>query len=241
MPSVSCVSLSRNLAKAANNPSRARKCIGYWYLSSVFKEIKPTISLNNISLISILQKFSLKIHAFSSDSLASYAIPVRRAGALPAASFRPHLPVAALAVRLMVPAAGPRARAGSPGRPPARISRTPWPTPTTPRSPSKSAWPRASIGPTRERLYVIKGLTFDGVDVYTKGKILKKEEVEVFLCPHLIEKKHRRLRCFPARSVENLRWCGSWKPVGWQTGYRLRTSHTTSAAHVARVFSTMTP
>jgi len=31
-----------------------------------------------------------------------------------------------------------------------------------------------------ERLYVIKGLTFDGVDVYTKGKILKKEGVEVF-------------------------------------------------------------
>lgn len=31
-----------------------------------------------------------------------------------------------------------------------------------------------------ERLYVIKGLTFDGVDVYTKGKILKREGVEVF-------------------------------------------------------------
>jgi len=31
-----------------------------------------------------------------------------------------------------------------------------------------------------EKLYVIKGLTFDGVDVYTKGKILKKETVEVF-------------------------------------------------------------
>ena len=31
-----------------------------------------------------------------------------------------------------------------------------------------------------ERLYVIKGLTFDGVDVYAKGKILKKEGVEVF-------------------------------------------------------------
>ena len=31
-----------------------------------------------------------------------------------------------------------------------------------------------------ERLYVIKGLTFDGVDIYTKGKILKKEGVEVF-------------------------------------------------------------
>ncbi len=31
-----------------------------------------------------------------------------------------------------------------------------------------------------ERLYVIKGLTFDGMDVYTKGKILKKEGVEIF-------------------------------------------------------------
>jgi hypothetical protein len=31
-----------------------------------------------------------------------------------------------------------------------------------------------------ERLYVIKGLTFDGMDVYTKGKILKHEGVEVF-------------------------------------------------------------
>lgn len=31
-----------------------------------------------------------------------------------------------------------------------------------------------------ERLYVIKGLTFDGFDVYTKGKILTKEGVEVF-------------------------------------------------------------
>ena len=31
-----------------------------------------------------------------------------------------------------------------------------------------------------ERLYVIKGLTFDGLDVYTKGKILTKEGVDVF-------------------------------------------------------------
>ena len=37
--------------------------------------------------------------------------------------------------------------------------------------------PRAGKG---ERLYVIKGLTFDGMDVYTKGKILKSEGVEVF-------------------------------------------------------------
>jgi len=31
-----------------------------------------------------------------------------------------------------------------------------------------------------ERLYVIKGLTFDGLEIYTKGKILKKEGIEVF-------------------------------------------------------------
>jgi hypothetical protein len=31
-----------------------------------------------------------------------------------------------------------------------------------------------------ERLYVIKGLTFDGLDIYTKGKILTKEGEEVF-------------------------------------------------------------
>ena len=32
----------------------------------------------------------------------------------------------------------------------------------------------------RERLYVIKGLTFDGLAVYTKGKILKKEGIDIF-------------------------------------------------------------
>jgi len=31
-----------------------------------------------------------------------------------------------------------------------------------------------------ERLYVIKGLTFDGLDIYTKGKIVTKEGVDVF-------------------------------------------------------------
>ena len=31
-----------------------------------------------------------------------------------------------------------------------------------------------------ERLYVVKGLTFDGLDVYTKGKILTKQGVDVF-------------------------------------------------------------
>lgn len=31
-----------------------------------------------------------------------------------------------------------------------------------------------------EKLYIIKGLTFDGFDVYTKGKILTQEGVDVF-------------------------------------------------------------
>jgi hypothetical protein len=31
-----------------------------------------------------------------------------------------------------------------------------------------------------ERLYVIKGLTFDGLAIYTKGKILTKAGVDVF-------------------------------------------------------------
>lgn len=31
-----------------------------------------------------------------------------------------------------------------------------------------------------EKLYVIKGLTFDGIDVYTKGKMLKKGRVDIF-------------------------------------------------------------
>ena len=31
-----------------------------------------------------------------------------------------------------------------------------------------------------ERLYVIKGLTFDGLDIYTKGKFLRKGGVDVF-------------------------------------------------------------
>lgn len=32
----------------------------------------------------------------------------------------------------------------------------------------------------RERLYVIKGLTFDGLAIYTKGKILQYGQREVF-------------------------------------------------------------
>lgn len=31
-----------------------------------------------------------------------------------------------------------------------------------------------------ERLYVIKGLTFDGLDVYTKGKIVARTGIDVF-------------------------------------------------------------
>ena len=31
-----------------------------------------------------------------------------------------------------------------------------------------------------EKLYVIKGLTFDGIEIYTKGKILKKGKIDVF-------------------------------------------------------------
>ena len=32
----------------------------------------------------------------------------------------------------------------------------------------------------RERLYVIKGLTFEGLDIYTKGKILHAKGVDIF-------------------------------------------------------------
>lgn len=31
-----------------------------------------------------------------------------------------------------------------------------------------------------EKLYVIKGLTFDGLDIYTKGKVLTNKGVDVF-------------------------------------------------------------
>src|SRR5574337_1090378 len=47
--------------------------------------------------------WTLKIFAFSSSLHASYAVPVRRASALPAASFRFHLAVDTLAVRLTIP------------------------------------------------------------------------------------------------------------------------------------------
>lgn len=50
---------------------------------------------------------TLEIIASLSSMTASYAILVHQASALPAASFRPHLAMAALAVRLMVPPDGP--------------------------------------------------------------------------------------------------------------------------------------
>jgi hypothetical protein len=31
-----------------------------------------------------------------------------------------------------------------------------------------------------ERLYIIKGLTFDGMEIYTKGKILRREGSDIF-------------------------------------------------------------
>src|SRR5216684_1984113 len=49
---------------------------------------------------------TLKIIAFSSSLHASYAIPVRRASALPAASFRFHLTMDTLAVQLTIPPVG---------------------------------------------------------------------------------------------------------------------------------------
>jgi hypothetical protein len=32
----------------------------------------------------------------------------------------------------------------------------------------------------RERLYIIKGMTFEGMNIYTKGKIITKERMDVF-------------------------------------------------------------
>src|SRR6266498_468034 len=50
--------------------------------------------------------WTLKIYASSSSLHASYAIPVRRASVLPAASFRSHLAMDTLAVRLTIPPVG---------------------------------------------------------------------------------------------------------------------------------------
>ena len=50
--------------------------------------------------------WTLKIFAFSSDVHASYVPPVRQASVSPSASFRFHLTVDTLAVRLMIPPAG---------------------------------------------------------------------------------------------------------------------------------------
>ena len=49
---------------------------------------------------------TLKVLAFSSDRHALYVVPVRRASVLPAASFRFHLAMDTLAVRLMLPPVG---------------------------------------------------------------------------------------------------------------------------------------
>jgi hypothetical protein len=49
---------------------------------------------------------TLKIMAFSSGCHASYTIPVRQGRALPAASFRFHLAMDTLAVRLTIPPIG---------------------------------------------------------------------------------------------------------------------------------------
>jgi hypothetical protein len=32
----------------------------------------------------------------------------------------------------------------------------------------------------QEWLYIIKGMTFEGIDIYTKGKIITKERIDVF-------------------------------------------------------------
>src|SRR5215467_8366517 len=48
----------------------------------------------------------LNVNAFSSSLPASYAISVRRASALPAASFRFHLAMDTLAVQLTIPPVG---------------------------------------------------------------------------------------------------------------------------------------
>ncbi len=50
--------------------------------------------------------WTLKISAFSSDATASDAVSVRRARVLPAASFRFHLAMDTLAVRLTLPPVG---------------------------------------------------------------------------------------------------------------------------------------
>ena len=53
--------------------SRERKCLLYKELIAFFKEIKPTISLKNIGVISIFQKFSTKQHG--SDRASVIRVP----------------------------------------------------------------------------------------------------------------------------------------------------------------------
>ena len=72
---------------------------------------------------------------------------------------------------------------------------------------------------TSERLYVIKGLAF-----WRTRRLYKRQDIEerrnwYFLCPHLIEKKHRHLRRFLVRIAERLGWLASWKPASSRTGW----------------------
>ena len=45
---------------------------------------------------------------------------------------------------------------------------------------SKTIRSRNPLNHKIEYLYIIKGMTFDGLDIYTKGKILEKLERQVF-------------------------------------------------------------
>lgn len=45
---------------------------------------------------------------------------------------------------------------------------------------TKTLRSRNPVSGRREKLYVIKGLTFDSLAIYTKGKILKHGQQEVF-------------------------------------------------------------
>src|SRR5260221_6454098 len=68
--------------------------------------------------------WTLKIIASSSSLHASYAISVRRASALPAASFRFHLTMDTLAVQLTIPPVGSIGDFHSPVSAPCRAHKT---------------------------------------------------------------------------------------------------------------------
>ena len=72
------------------------------------KTLRPSrLSPPHIHTYPPYRYWALEINASSPDIHASYAVSVRRGSALPAASFRPRLTAAALAVRLTVPPVGP--------------------------------------------------------------------------------------------------------------------------------------